>query len=279
LVARRPDFGNGYNRTIGLGVPQFVNSCEEGRGSEHQAEGRRRLAGIAATCALIAGALLSGCVAQRTEVDKLAVKPEIVKSAVRFQKEYILFAGDQIEVSVWRVPEVSRTVTIGPDGKISLPLLQDVQASGLTARELAEKLKSLYSTRLLNPEVTVISLAVRQPVVYVLGDVKNPLAVPYRNAPTALQAIGLAGGLLRSTAESDVTIIRLSSDGFLMAIPIDSEAGGQPGPYMGFGLAKLEPDDIVFVPESNRSQAVRFMNEFVFPATQLALTYKLFQQY
>lgn len=224
-------------------------------------------------------AIFPGCVAQRTDVESLAVKPEIVRSAVRFQKEYLLFSGDQIEIAVWRVPEVSRTVTIGPDGKISLPLLQDVQASGLTARELAESVKKLYSSRLLNPEVTVIPISIRQPVVYVIGDVKNPAAIPYRNAQTALQAIGLAGGLLRSTAESDVTIIRLASDGYLMAIPIEAEAGGQPGPYMGFGLAKLEPDDIVFVPESNRSQAVRFMNEFVFPATQLALTYKLFQQY
>jgi polysaccharide export outer membrane protein len=212
-------------------------------------------------------------------VESLAVKPEIVQSAVRFQKEYLLFAGDQIEISVWRVPELSRTVSIGPDGKVSLPLMQDVQAAGLTARELAEKVKAHLALRLLNPEVTVIPLSIRQPVVHVLGDVKNPSAIPFRSAQTALQAIGQAGGLIRSSAAGDVTIIRLSSDGYLQAIPIDAQAGGQPGPYMGLGLVKLEPDDIVFVPESNRSQAVRFLSELVLTPVQVLLTYKLIKAY
>lgn len=225
--------------------------------------------------ALIAVALVPGCVAQRTDVEKLAAKPEIVQSAVRFQKEYLLFTGDQIEVSVWRVPEVSRTVIIGPDGKISLPLLQDVHAAGLTARELAEKVKALYSSRLLKPEVTVIPMTVRQPVIYVLGDVRNPSAFPYRNALTALQAIGMAGGFLRSGAESDVTIVRLSKDGYLRAIPIEVEAGGQPGPYLSFALAQLEPDDVVFVPEHGRGQLVRFFNDLILLPTQLLLNFKL----
>jgi protein involved in polysaccharide export with SLBB domain len=228
-------------------------------------------------CGAILAALVSGCAAQRTDVEKLEAKPEIIKSAVKFQKEYILFAGDQVEVSVWRAPEFSRTVTILPTGTISLPLLQDVPAAGLTARELAQSLKTLLSARLLNPEVTVIPIQVRQSVVFVLGDVKNPSAIPYRNAQTALEAIAMAGGLLRSTAESDVTIIRLSKEGYLLAIPIDAEAGGQPGPYLAFGLAKLEPDDVVFVPEHGRSQAVRFMNEIVLPPVQLLLTYKLYE--
>ncbi len=208
-------------------------------------------------------------------MESLAVKPEIVKSAVRFQKEYLLFAGDQIEVSVWRVPELSRNVSIGPDGRVSLPLAQDVQAAGLTSRELAEKLKEILSARLLNPEVTVIPVSIRQPVVHVMGDVKNPSPVPFRSAQTALQAIGNAGGLLRTSAAADVTIIRLSSDGYLRAIPVEAEAGGQPGSYMALGLVNLEPDDIVFVPESNRSQAIRFMQDLILQPIQVLYTYKL----
>ena len=221
--------------------------------------------------------LIASCASVRTNVDSLPVKPEIVQSAVRFQKEYILFTGDQLEISVWRVPEMSRNVSIGPDGKVSLPLAQDVQAAGLTARELAEKLKAVLSSRLLNPEVTVIPVSIRQPVVQVLGDVRNPSPVPFRNAQTALQAISNAGGLIRSSAAADVTIIRLSSDGYLRAIPVEIEAGGQPGPYLGLGLVKLEPDDIVFVPESNRSQAIRFMQDFILQPIQALYTFKLFK--
>lgn len=231
----------------------------------------------AALAALLGAVLATACVSTRTNVEKVVAKPEIVQSTVRFQKEYLLFAGDQIEISVWRVPEVSRSVTIGPHGKISLPLLQDVQAAGLTARELADELKKRYAPRLLNPEVTVIPLTVRQPVVYVLGDVKNPTSIPYRNALTALQAIGVAGGFLRTSAQDDVSIVRLSKDGYVRAIPIDADAGGQPGPYIGFALTQLEPDDIVFVPENGRSQIVRFLQDLVLLPTQLLLNYKLLQ--
>ena len=233
---------------------------------------RRRCALLSA---FVAVAALAGCVSPRSEAERQSASSEIVKSSVRFQKEYLLFAGDQIEVSVWRVPEVSRTVTVAPDGKISLPLLQDVPAAGLSARELAEDLKARLSSRLLNPTVTVIPVTVRQPMVYVLGDVKNPSAVPYRSALTALQAIGMAGGLQRTSADRDVSIVRLSRDGYLQALPIDAEAGGQPGAYLAYAATRLEPDDIVFVPESNRSQVVRFLNELVLLPTQLLLNYKL----
>ncbi len=234
----------------------------------------------AAAAALVwaTGLLMCACAMQRTDVEAVEIKPEIIQSSVRFQKEYLLFAGDQIEVSVWRVPEASRQVVIRSDGMISLPIVQDVTAAGLSPRELAEKLKTLFSARLLNPEVAVIPMQTRQPVVYVLGDVKAPTTVPYRNALTAMQAIGAAGGFQRTGSEKDVTIIRLSQDGFLRAIPIDTEAGGQPGPYLAYATTRLEPDDVVFVPENGRSQVMRFLDDFVLKPTQLLVNYKLYKQ-
>lgn len=238
------------------------------------AKGRHPVATLA-----LAGALLAcGCgVTPRTNVEQVEVKPDVIQSAMRFQKEYLLFPGDQIEVAVWRVPEASRTVTIRSDGMISLPILQDVTAAGLSARELAAKLTKLFSGRLLNPEVAVIPTTVRQPVVYVLGDVKNPAPIPYRSAQSALQAIGMAGGFLRSGSEQDVTIIRLTKEGFLKAIPIDVEARGQPAPYLAFAMALLEPDDVVFVPEHGRSQLIRFLDDIVLRPTQLLLNFRLYR--
>ena len=236
----------------------------------------RRRAGAA--LAFAAASMLGGCsVAPRTNVDQLEVKPEVIQSTMRFQKEYLLFAGDQIEVAVWRVPEASRTVTVRSDGMISLPILQDVPAAGLSARELAAKLTTLYSARLLNPEVAVIPVTVRQPMVYVLGDVKNPSPVPYRSAQSVMQAIGMAGGFLRSGSEQDVTIIRLAKDGYLKAIPLNIDARGQPGPYLAFATQQLEPDDVVFVPEHGRSQVSRFVDEFILKPSQIFINYRLFQ--
>src|SRR5207302_6366962 len=136
--------------------------------------------------------------APRAKVPQVPVLQEVVQSSIRFRKEYVLAPGDQIEVVVRRVSEVSRAVFIRPDGLFSLPLLQDVPAAGLTPRELSIKLKELFSARLLDPEINVIPMQVRQPVVYVVGDVNNVVATPFRDAPTAIQAITLAGGFRRS---------------------------------------------------------------------------------
>ena len=207
---------------------------------------------------------------------------QIVRSSVKYQKEYLLYAGDQIEVLVWRNPEVTRTVTIRPDGYISLPLLQEVKAGGLTPGELAASVTKAYSGRLLNPEITVIPVQVRQPTVYVLGDVRNPGAIPIRQAVTAVQALAAAGGALRSGWESETVIIRLSQDGYLEAVPIGGQRSGewfftdQVGPYRLLGNTPLQPDDIVFVPETGRSQLFRALADILIPF-QIYMNYRLIE--
>jgi polysaccharide export outer membrane protein len=192
------------------------------------------------------------------------VEPAVVASSTRFRKEYILTAGDQIEIVVRGVPEVSRTVVIRPDNVISLPIIDEVPAGGLTPRELDDILTLKFATRLKDPEVTVIANLVRQPVVFVTGDVgSNAATIPFRDAPTAMQAITLAGGFRRSAAMNDVVIIRLLKDGHLVAIRATADAKGQAGPVMLLRAVPLEPDDIIFVPESNRSQVGRFIDDFV----------------
>lgn len=245
-----------------------------GEGMPVKARGAARAVAGVALAALLAAAV-SGCTLARSDVSQLAAPPEVMRSSVRFQKEYVLAAGDQVEVLVWRVPEVSRTVFIRPDGYVSLPLLQEVKAAGLTPKELAESVTRALSGRLLNPEVTVIPMAVRQPTVYVLGDVRSPGAFPARNAVTAAQALALAGGAARSGNEADATLIRLSEEGYLEAIPIGGAFSiSQPGPYVTLAATVLRPDDIVFVPESGRSQVMRILTDVLVPF-QIYLNYKL----
>jgi polysaccharide export outer membrane protein len=207
---------------------------------------------------------------------------QIVRSSVKYQKEYLLFAGDQIEVLIWRNAEVSRTVVIRPDGYISLPLLQEVKAAGLTPGELAASVSKAYSGRLLNPEVTVIPVQVRQPTVYVLGDVRNPGAYPLRQAVTAVQALAMAGGAVRTGWEGQTAVIRLSQDGYLEAIPVGGNGGSeffftdQVSPYRTLGNTPLQADDIVFVPETGRSQFFRALSDLLIPF-QIYLNYKLIE--
>jgi polysaccharide export outer membrane protein len=239
--------------------------------------------GQASWLASLALGLLSACTTPVPEnAPQLASPHDVVRSSVKYQKEYLLMAGDQVEVQVWRNAEVSRTVWVRPDGYISLPLLQEVKAAGLTPGELAGNVTKAYSGRLLNPEVTVIPVQVRQPTVYVLGDVKSPGAYPLRQATTAVQALAMAGGGLRSGWESETSVIRLSSDGYLEAIPIGGQTGNewfftpQATPFRNLGNVPLEADDIVFVPETGRSQIFRALSDLLIPY-QIYLNYRLIQ--
>ena len=213
--------------------------------------------------AILAGYFLTGCEHPRASMPAVPAPPGTVQSALRFRKEYVLASGDQIEVVVRRVPEASRQVTIRPDGKISLPLIEDVAASGRTVSEVHTELTALFSNRLVHPEVNIIPLVVRQPMVYVAGDVTNVVAVPFRDAPTAMQAIALAGGLRRTAGTKDISLIRLSDDGYVRAIPLEVTVKGQPGAYMALRETSLQPDDILFVPENRRSQVMRFIDDFI----------------
>lgn len=208
--------------------------------------------------------VLVACSSTRSSHDRVDVEPEVVRSVERFRKEYVLAPGDQVEIVVRRTPEVSRTVTVRPDGFITIPLVDDVRAGGLTPRELDQNLTRLLSERLVDPDVTVIASQVRQPIVYVTGEVNNGGAVvPLRDAPTAMQAITFAGGLRRSAAAGDVAVIRLNDEGFLELITVPPLASGQPGRSMALMALVLQPDDVIFVPESGRSQFARVLDDFV----------------
>ena len=221
--------------------------------------------GLAVRAVWASFALLAevGCMNPRAKIPQMPMSPQVVASANRFRKEYVFAPGDQIEIVVRRVPEASRSVTIRSDGFISLPIVNDVKAAGLTTGELRGDLTKMFSERLVEPDVSVIPTQVRQPTIYISGDVNNPITVALRDAPTAMQAIALAGGFRRTAAEREVAIIRLTDDGHVEAITVSTPPNGQPGPYMALRGVLLQADDIVFVPESGRSQMARFLDDFV----------------
>ncbi len=204
----------------------------------------------------------SGCSSTKAG-GEVEVSPETLESAQRFSREYVLAAGDRIDVLVRGNEVVSRACTIRPDGFITLPIVRDVPAAGKTVSELAAHLTERLADRLNRPEVTVIGLDVRQPMVYVLGHVGVPQPVPLRNARTPAQAIAACGGLKDSAEPRDVAIIRLNQEGRLQAITLSSELQTQPIPYMLLNSTLLEAEDVIFVPESDRSQFVRAVRDYV----------------
>jgi polysaccharide export outer membrane protein len=204
--------------------------------------------------------MLAVCAYAQTQIASTSAP---VPADMRFRKEYLVAAGDQLDVAVRRVPDVSRSVIVRSDGNITLPYINDVSVAGLTTSEISTKIQTALSRRLVDPEVTVIAAQPHPATVYVGGEVNSPGAVPLRNAGTAVQAITLAGGLRRSAASRKIVIIRLGDDGKLESLPLDVAHAGQRASYEALARTRLFPDDIIFVPENGRSEVNRFIDDFI----------------
>lgn len=207
----------------------------------------------------------------------IAADPGVVVAAGRYRKEYVLAPQDVVEVTVLKHPEVSRSCLIRPDGYITLPILDDVKAAGLTPAALDARLTGLFSERLQKPEVTIIVTDLRPPMVYVLGEVAQARAVPLREAQTALQAVANAGGFTVRAKEKSVVVIRLTEDDRLVATAIQVQPRGKGARYMALGNVPLQPDDIVFVPKRAIARMNLFFNESVNPI--LATVNNMFATY
>jgi polysaccharide export outer membrane protein len=127
---------------------------------------------------------------------------------------YVIGHGDILRVSVWKNPELSvESVPVRPDGKISVPLLNDIQAAGLTPEELKELVTRSLAEFVQNPDVTVVVTQVNSKRVHILGQVARSGAVPLTQDMRVLDAISAAGGFTPFADKGDVKIIRRSGGG------------------------------------------------------------------
>jgi polysaccharide export outer membrane protein len=127
--------------------------------------------------------------------------------------QLILGAADIIHVNVWKTPELSQTLTVGPDGFVSLPLLGEVHVAGMTANELAQTLTGKLGTYIMNPQVTVSVVDIRSRQAYILGQVGKPGGYPLVSPTTVLQLIAQAGGLSTYANRKGIVILRSSKEG------------------------------------------------------------------
>ena len=107
--------------------------------------------------------------------------------------DYVIGADDSLHISVWKEPDLTNTLPVRPDGKISMPLLNDVQAAGLTPMQLATSLTEKLKKYLADPRVTVVVTQMTSQRFYVLGEVLHSGAIPLLPNMTVLQALATAG--------------------------------------------------------------------------------------
>jgi polysaccharide biosynthesis/export protein len=137
-----------------------------------------------------------------------AVATEVSKPAATTDGNYVIGPQDVLDISVWKEPEVSRVVPVRPDGKISLPLLNDVQAAGLTPAVLAAQITESLKKYVTNPQVTVIITTINSQRVYLLGEVTRPGAFPMIPGMTVLQAVSSGGGFTQFARTKSIYVLR-----------------------------------------------------------------------
>ena len=138
-----------------------------------------------------------------------AMADDTAKKSATADPNYVIGAQDVLDINVWKEPDVSRVVPVRPDGKISLPLLNDVQAAGLTPDQLATKVTEELKKYVTNPQVTVIVTAINSQRVYILGEVTRPGAFPLLPGMTVLQALSSAGGFTQFAKVKSIFVRRL----------------------------------------------------------------------
>jgi polysaccharide export outer membrane protein len=173
--------------------------------------------------------------------------PQMAASSVA--PDYRIGPGDTLQIFVWRNPELTQSVPVRPDGKISTPLVEDMVAVGKTPSQLARDVERVLAEYIRSPQVNVI---VTNPVsafsqVKVIGQVTNPQSLPYREGMRVLDAILAAGGLTEYAAGNRGKIVR-KVDGKDTEIKVKVEDLVNKG-AMKHNL-ELKPGDVIVVPQS-----------------------------
>jgi polysaccharide biosynthesis/export protein len=162
---------------------------------------------------------------------------------------YQIGPGDQLQVFVWRNPELVATVPVRPDGKISTPLVEDMLANGKTPVQLARDIEAVLAEYIRSPQVSVIVLSARSTFSEgrVVGEVAKAQAVPYRKGMTVLDVMLVVGGLDQFAAGNRAKIVR-RQDGMETDIPVRLEDLLEDGD-MTQNL-EVMPGDVLVVPQS-----------------------------
>lgn len=158
--------------------------------------------------------------------------------------EYTIGPEDVLDISVWKNPELSRKVPVRPDGRVSLPLINDIQAAGLTPSELREQLAKRLAEYVPSAEVSVIVSDVQSLKVAVVGAVKTPGRFMLKSPATVLECIALAQGLTEFAARDRIVVLRQNGN-TTTRIPFNySKIASGDGQDNFF----VRPGDIIVVP-------------------------------
>ena len=181
----------------------------------------------------------------------MASKQKFFDSSQFYQGDYLIGVDDIIEVNVWRNPDLSVSVPVRPDGKISTPLVKDIMAAGKSPKELADSVTEQLSKYIRDPQVSIIVTGLNSHEyvsrVRVTGAVTTPTSVPHRMGMTVLNIILVVGGPSEFASANRTTLYRRTPDGNTKSIRIKLDDILKKGKLDTNIL--LQPGDVLTVPE------------------------------
>ena len=187
--------------------------------------------------ALMAGL---GCTPHmNTTVEAQAAAAQVV------EEKYQLGPEDVIEISVWKEPDLTKQIAVRPDGKISYPLIGEVQVAGKTVKQVREDISKRLEKFVTDAQVTVILLKTQNYKIYVVGKVNKPGEFVMGRPANVMQALAMAGGLTPFASPSKIIVIRRSG-GNEQTFPFDYKSVAK-GEFLDQNITLL-PGDVVVVP-------------------------------
>jgi polysaccharide export outer membrane protein len=156
------------------------------------------------------------------QADKKAAENHTAAAqAAHSDDTYVIGANDVLAINVWKEPDVSRSVPVRSDGKISLPLVGELQASGQTPRQLEQEITKRLQSYISEPEVTVIVTDSKSQKINILGMVARPGAYLLTSSTTVLDAVAMAGGFKDFAKQKSIYVLRQGTDGAQKRIPFN----------------------------------------------------------
>ncbi len=205
---------------------------------------------ILAVCLMVSGAQArsQSPTAQDKKVEAKSAKGEATPAAVQTAAEdpaYKIGPQDVLKIDVWREDQLTRVAPVRPDGKITLPLLNDVQAAGLTPMELASIIREELKKFINNPQVTVSVMEINSRRIYVTGEVTKAGAYALLPHMTVLQALSSSSGFTQFARIKNIYVLR-TENGKQIKLPFNyKEAISGKNPEQNI---ELQPGDVIVVP-------------------------------
>ena len=210
------------------------------------------------TLAMVIFGVFCGCASQKPNVQS---ETAVLTAAPQKPQDYLIQPGDQLDIKFFYNPELNESVTVRPDGKISLQLVDEVDASGLKPSQLDAELTEKYAHELKKPMIAVIVKSFEGHRIYVGGEVNRQGLIKFTGGMTPLQAVLDAGGFMETANPENAIVIRKGPGN--KPVPIEMNLADAMQGNNGKADFLLQPSDVVYVPKTAIAKANKFVNQYI----------------